>query len=169
MSSLRKTFLISDTHFGHSNIIRYCDRPFADADEMDQALIQNWNGVVSPSDKVYHLGDVMLSAKKLSILDQLNGTKILIRGNHDNFKLSQYTPYFKDVRATHELAGYLLSHIPVHDSQKYRFKGNIHGHTHEKNIDDPWYYNISVEQINYTPITLEQAIDRYSRLNTKNT
>jgi len=72
-------------------------------------------------------------------------------------------PYFKDVLATHELGGYILSHIPLHDSQKQRFRGNIHGHIHEKNLPDPWYYNISVEQIDYTPITLEQAQKRYSR------
>ena len=164
---MAKTFLISDTHFGHTNIIKYCDRPFANVDEMDAALIKNWNSVVGPQDKVYHLGDVTLSAKKMWIMDHLNGTKILIKGNHDIFPLKVYTPYFKDIRATHELGGYILSHVPVHDSQKYRFDGNIHGHTHEKSLPDPWYYNISVEQINYTPITLEQAIKRYSRFNIK--
>ncbi len=164
---MNKTFLISDTHFGHTNIIKYCDRPFANVDEMDEALIKNWNSVVGPQDKVYHLGDVTLSRRKLYILDHLSGKKILIKGNHDIFPLKDYTPYFKDVRATHELGDYLLSHIPVHDSQKYRFAGNIHGHIHEKNLPDPWYYNISVEQINYTPITLEQAMERYSRFNIK--
>jgi len=162
---MTKTFLISDTHFGHANIIKYCDRPFANVDEMDQAIIKNWNSVVAPDDKVYHLGDVTLSKKKLYILDHLNGTKVLIRGNHDIFKLKDYMPYFKDVLATHELGGYILSHIPLHDSQKQRFRGNIHGHIHEKNLPDPWYYNISVEQIGYTPITLEQAMKRYSRFN----
>lgn len=158
---MANVFLISDTHFGHTNIIKYCDRPFANVDEMDDALIKNWNNVVSPHDKVYHLGDVTLSAKKLWIMEQLNGTKVLIRGNHDIFKLQAYTPYFKDVRATHELSGLLLSHIPVHDSQKYRFKGNVHGHIHEKNLNDPWYYNISVEQIDYRPISLDAVIERY--------
>jgi len=154
-------FLISDTHFGHTNIIRYCDRPFANVDEMDDALIKNWNSVVSPQDKVYHLGDVTLSTKKLHILDSLNGKKILIKGNHDIFPLKNYVPYFKDIRATHEISGLILSHIPVHDSEKYRFKGNVHGHTHEKNLADNWYYNISVEQIDYRPISLEAVLERY--------
>lgn len=164
---MAETFLISDTHFGHTNIIKYCDRPFANVDAMDEALIKNWNSVVGPQDKVYHLGDVTLSTKKMWIMDHLNGKKILIKGNHDIFPLKVYMPYFKDIRATHELGRYILSHVPVHDSQKYRFDGNIHGHTHEKNLPDPWYYNISVEQTNYTPITLEQAIKRYSRFNIK--
>ena len=164
---MAETFLISDTHFGHTNIIKYCDRPFANVDAMDEALIKNWNSVVGPQDKVYHLGDVTLSTKKMWIMDHLNGKKILIKGNHDIFPLKVYMPYFKDIRATHELGRYILSHVPVHDSQKYRFDGNIHGHTHEKNLPDPWYYNISVEQTNYTPITLEQAMKRYSRFNIK--
>ena len=153
-----KTFLISDTHFGHANIIEYCGRPFANADEMDEALVTNWNSVVSPEDKVYHLGDVTLSKSKLPILERLNGHKTLIRGNHDNSKLKDYALYFGDVLATKELAGFLLSHIPVHDSQKYRFKGNIHGHLHDKVIDDPWYINVSVEHTGYTPVLLDSVI-----------
>jgi len=82
----------------------------------------------------------------------------LIRGNHDNSKLKDYALYFGDVLATKELAGFLLSHIPVHDSQKYRFKGNIHGHLHDKVIDDPWYINVSVEHTGYTPVLLDSVI-----------
>lgn len=161
---MSEVFVISDTHFGHTNIIKYCNRPFNSVEEMDEALIENWNSVVGSQDKVYHLGDVTLSAKKLAILDRLKGNKVLIRGNHDIFRLKQYTPYFKDVRATHEIGGYILSHIPVHDSQKYRYKGNIHGHTHEKNLEDPWYCNVSVEQINYTPTHINTIFSRYLEL-----
>lgn len=159
---MTNVFLISDTHFGHTNIIKYCDRPFANADEMDQALIENWNSVVSKNDKVYHLGDVTMSTKKLPLLEQLNGTKVLIRGNHDIFKLKEYVPYFKDLRGSHEIANLLLTHIPVSDTQKYRYRGNVHGHTHEKNLPDPWYTNVSVEQIDYRPIALEEILKLYN-------
>jgi calcineurin-like phosphoesterase family protein len=161
---MSNVFLISDTHFGHTNIIKYCDRPFASADDMDEALVENWNATVGPYDKVYHLGDVAMSHKKLPILERLNGTKILIKGNHDIFALKYYTPYFKDIRATHELGGLILSHIPLHESESRRFSGNVHGHLHEKTLKQLWYRNVSVEQINYTPISLDQVLQDYRDL-----
>ncbi len=78
-------YFTADTHFGHSNILRYDKRPFADVNEMNEALITNWNRAVNPTDSVYHLGDVsMLRPERTrEILDRLNGRIYLIRGNHD--------------------------------------------------------------------------------------
>jgi calcineurin-like phosphoesterase family protein len=85
-----KLFFTSDTHFCHDRIIKFCNRPFKDANEMDEVLIANWNKVVSPDDIVFHLGDVCFggSEKWNSIMDRLNGRKYLIFGNHDaqNFR-----------------------------------------------------------------------------------
>ena len=154
---MTQIFLISDTHFGHSNIIQYCNRPFKDSEEMDESLISMWNKTVNKDDKVYHLGDVGFKsfAKLKLIFDRLNGTKVLIKGNHDGFKLSQYSQLFKDVRGSHQLAGYLLTHIPIHPDSLSRWKGNIHGHVHDKSLSDKRYINVSVENINYTPIALD--------------
>jgi len=127
-------------------------------------MVENWNATVGPYDKVYHLGDVAMSHKKLPVLERLNGTKILIKGNHDIFALKYYTSYFKDIRATHELGGLILSHIPLHESESRRFSGNVHGHLHEKNLKQLWYRNVSVEQINYTPISLDQVLQDYRDL-----
>ena len=76
----------ADTHFGHKNIIKYTDRPFGSVEEMDEALIANWNARVAPDDEVYHLGDFALNspAQCRKIIDRLNGKIHLIRGNHDN-------------------------------------------------------------------------------------
>lgn len=167
---MARTFLISDTHFGHSNILTFEDekgnriRPmFSDIKHMNQVMIDNWNSVVSEEDKVYHLGD--LGFKNFtwlsSILSQLKGTKVLIKGNHDNFKASQYLQFFKDIRAYHILDGFVLSHIPIHPDSLYRWKGNIHGHLHGNNLEDKKYINVSVEQINYTPIDFEVIKKRY--------
>lgn len=154
-----QVWLISDTHFGHANIIKYCDRPFASVEDMDEALVENWNSVVKQGDKVYHLGDVTMTSKALDIMPRLNGRKCLIKGNHDIQKLKFYTPHFYDIRGTHELGKFILSHIPVTETQKYRYPaGNIHGHLHEKKLDDPWYINVSVEQINYTPISFDEIV-----------
>jgi calcineurin-like phosphoesterase family protein len=129
---------------------------------MDEYMIQNWNNVVGKNDKVYHLGDLTFSNKKLNeIMPRLNGTKVLIKGNHDNLKPNQYLQYFKDIRAYHILDKFLLSHIPVHIDSRERWKANIHGHLHNNIIDDPNYINVSVERINYTPIDFEEIRSRF--------
>ena len=160
-----KTFLISDTHFGHANILTFKDeegnfiRPgFKDIKEHDQILIDNWNNVVSNHDKIYHLGDIGLTSFSYTkrIFDSLKGEKILIKGNHDGLKLSQYAQMFKDVRAYHVLDKFLLSHIPIHPDSLSRWKANIHGHVHAHSLPDSNYYNVSVEVIKYTPIEFEE-------------
>jgi len=161
-------FLISDTHFGHVGVTQFLRkdgtklRPWDNIEEMDDALVNNWNSVVTPKDKVYHLGDAVINLKHFKTLSRLNGTKVLIKGNHDIFNLKEYMPYFKDIRAYHVLDNIIMSHIPIHPDSKGRFKSNIHGHLHYNLIlnsfgkPDPWYINVSVEQINYTPISFEE-------------
>lgn len=164
-----KTFLIADTHFGHANILTFKRnnglplRDFPNIDEHDELLMDNWNSVVSANDKVYHLGDVgFKSFSKLGyILERLNGTKVLIKGNHDGFKLSQYQQYFKDIRGTHQLDKFILSHIPIHPESLSRWRGNIHGHVHDNTLSDTKYINVSVENINFTPIDFEEIRSNY--------
>ena len=174
-------FLIADTHFGHKGVCEFLNedgsklRPFENSDEMDEILVQNWNSVVKPSDKVYHLGDVVINRKALPTLKRLNGEKVLIKGNHDIFRIEEYLEYFKDVRGTHKLDSYILSHIPIHPHSIARWaSGNIHGHLHSNVVEvavgtevlvglgnqdiyapDDRYICVSVEQINYTPISYE--------------
>ena len=164
------TWLISDTHFGHANVLNFTIedgsklRPgFENIYEHDEYLIGQWNKVVGVDDKVYHLGDVGFKnfTAMSEILSRLNGTKVLIKGNHDNFKMSQYAQHFKDVRATHQLDGLILSHIPIHPYSLDRWKGNIHGHLHHHTIPDIRYFNVSVEQINYTPIAFDEVRRHY--------
>lgn len=179
------TFLISDTHFGHEktcSVFKRPDgsplRPFASAEEMDEAMVARWNERVRPSDKVYHLGDVVINRKFLSVLARLNGDKVLIRGNHDIFKLSDYTEYFRDVRGYDVKNGMILSHVPVHSDSLARFGCNVHGHLHAnrvmrpRGVDaktgeilysgqiDPRYHCVSVEHTDYAPISLEEVYDR---------
>lgn len=128
---------------------------------MNEALVENWNSVVKQGDKVYHLGDVTMNSKSLDILSRLNGRKVLIKGNHDTQKLKFYTPHFYDIRGSHELDNFILTHIPVALEQSARYvQGNIHGHLHDRNMDNHWYINVSVEQINYTPIAFDDIRQR---------
>jgi calcineurin-like phosphoesterase family protein len=170
-------FLVSDTHFGHAGVCRFLRddgtklRPWDDPAEMDEAMVRAWNETVRPKDKVYHLGDVVINRKALAILDRLNGDKVLIKGNHDIFKLEDYTRYFRDIRSYHVMNGTILSHIPVHESALYRFGTNIHGHLHSnrvmitdtylrRQIVDNRYQCVCVEQTDFRPILLEDVFKR---------
>jgi calcineurin-like phosphoesterase family protein len=164
-----KTFLISDTHFGHANMLNFkrADgsplRVFKDVVHMNEVMINNWNNVVGPDDKVYHLGDVgFKNATYLaSTLSRLNGTKVLIKGNHDTQKLNLYQRFFKDVRAYHILDKLLLAHVPIHPRSLERWKGQVHGHLHDWDLGDPKYLNVSVERINYTPVDFEWVREQF--------
>lgn len=133
---------------------------FENAKAGDSTMIDNWNRVVGPKDKVYHLGDVFINRKERFILEALNGDKVLIKGNHDIFKLDDYTQFFRDIRAYHVLDRIILSHVPIHRESMARFRGNVHGHLHAQTVNDELYKSVCVEQINYTPIELSE-IQKY--------
>ena len=167
---MHKNFAISDPHFGHKGIITFENkdgsrvREFDSVEEMDETMVGNWNGIVRPVDRVYLLGDVVMNRRCLPILERLNGKKVLIKGNHDIFKLKEYTPYFEDIRAykVFPKSMVILSHIPIHPCQMERFKLNIHGHMHTNIIEnDDRYLNVCVENINYTPIDLAEILEKY--------
>lgn len=157
-------YLTADTHFGHWGVCRFLRddgsklRPWDTPDEMDDYMITAWNETVKPNDKVYHLGDVVINRKKLAVIDKLHGDKVLIKGNHDIFKLTDYVPRFRDIRAYHVMNKFILSHVPVHPDSKGRFTGNIHGHLHARQLKDPWYKCVSVEHTDYRPILFEQVM-----------
>lgn len=178
-------YVVSDHHFGHEKtctVFKKADgsplRPFSCAEEMNEELVRRHNERVRPHDKCYFLGDVAISRRYLSVLGRLNGDKVLIRGNHDIFKLEDYTQYFRDVRAYHVMNGLILSHVPVHPDSIARFGCNIHGHLHANRVRkpkgvnaatgeilysteiDPNYFNVSVEQIDFAPILFEDALKR---------
>jgi len=171
-------FLVSDTHFGHAGVCKFlCDdgsklRPWTDPAEMDEEMVKRWNETVCPTDKVYHLGDVVINRKALGTLSRLNGDKVLIKGNHDIFKLEDYTAHFRDIRGYHVMDNFIFSHIPVHSDSKGRFAGNIHGHLHSNKVMkmhgdkkttqvDPWYECVCVEQTDFRPIAYEDVKKRF--------
>jgi calcineurin-like phosphoesterase family protein len=173
-------FLVSDTHFGHAGVCRFTHpdddtvklRPWADPGEMDEEMIRRWNDRVRPTDKVYHLGDVVINRRALPTLARLNGDKVLIRGNHDIFRDDEYRQYFRELRAYHVMNGMILSHIPIHPESLGRFGVNIHGHLHASRVKmepvgkygipviDPRYHCVCVEQTDFAPILFEDVIKR---------
>lgn len=165
-------FFASDHHFWHNNILNFKRddgtplRDFEDVDAMNEHIIACHNSVVRPNDKVYFLGDVVMSRKNsaLTILSRLNGEKVLIKGNHDLCDPEAYLAYFKDIRGSHQFNGLILTHIPIHPESLARWGLNVHGHLHYhivkrefSHLPDFRYFNVSMERINYTPISLEEV------------
>lgn len=176
-------FVISDTHFGHDNIIKFTDsngiriRPeFNSIEEMNETIIDRWNKTVTNRDFVYHGGDICFNSQQLhSIMPRLNGQKTLILGNHDKLRPDEYLKYFKDISSAIFIKSdpqLMICHYPVHiDTNLPLRKICVHGHIHEKQIciedefgekiPDKRYVNVSVERINYTPISIDDILKRY--------
>lgn len=154
---MSSVFFTADTHFGHKKIIEFeaNARPFFTVEEMNEALVDNWNSVVGKKDVIYHLGDVLFGRDAFKYLGRLNGIKKLIMGNHDHYASALYLEHFTKVVPYWRFEDVLLSHVPVHPSQFPRFDANFHGHMHSKYIDDNRYVNMSVERWNLTPVEWE--------------
>lgn len=168
-------FVTSDLHLSHANLCKFTKadgvtklRPWDTVEEMDEALIANYNAKVGPNDKCYFLGDIVINRKGLSLLQRLNGDKVLIKGNHDIYKLGDYAKCFRDIRAYHVINGLIFSHIPIHQSALYRFGTNVHGHLHDRrvtlwsdpNVIDPRYLCVCVEQTDYAPLSIDEVHQR---------
>jgi calcineurin-like phosphoesterase family protein len=172
----KQVFLTSDLHFGHSKMyempFRRANgeplRPWASATEADEALVERWNEAVRPTDKVYVLGDVAIPRSGLRRLEQLNGDKVLVLGNHDSCWEQELRKYFRSVRAYWKLDDFVLSHVPIHPGSLRKFHGNIHGHLHYQVVElpdgtpDPRYLNVCVENTGYSPIAFEEVQRRFA-------
>lgn len=175
-------YFISDTHFYHKKIIEYCKRPFENVEQMNKAIIENWNNTVSKDDTVYHLGDVALCSNELieNLINKLNGNKFLIRGNHDTKSVVTWEKFgftvMKNAPINIEQEKLLLSHVPQPDNVIPKGYINVHGHIHNTELNECSYHNenkeikeypqelytsekhicVSVERINYTPISIDE-------------
>jgi len=153
----------ADTHFGHSNIIKFCNRPFSSAKEMDECIIKNWNDRIKSSDTVYILGDF---AMKLSIyiirkiLSSLKGQKYFILGDHDkqiwkcNDLLEEITPMKKINidNTTITLCHYCLRVWPKSHYNAYMLYGHSHGRL--KPIGKS--YDVGVDNNDFSPVSYDE-------------
>lgn len=180
----RNYWVTSDTHFFHANSLTWEHKGtrvrgslFDTVEEMNEAMVENWNSVVKPGDYVYHCGDVTMQGDKDSfqkLWNRLEGSKRLLIGNHDDikylstgnfFKKVDYWKYFKEF-------GVLLSHMPAHPrsfepAKRFARLGfvplNVHGHLHNVPSPEGPYRNVCVEMTDYTPLNLEQIRDEYAQ------
>lgn len=149
-------YYTSDTHFGHLNIVQHRSK-FQDLDEMHETLIQNWNSIVQKEDTIYHLGDVFF--KDSSILEQLQGTKYLVLGNHDHKNIKDLERFFIicDQIVLDSVNSLVLCHYPLYSWPHQRYGWiHLHGHSHGKAFYDDHAIDVGVDCWDYKPITLEQ-------------
>jgi calcineurin-like phosphoesterase family protein len=161
-------WITADTHFGHENIIKYCQRPFSSVEEMDAELIRRWNERVSPKDIVYHLGDFTLKKSADEYLDQLQGKIRLVPGSHDywlkHVDLQKYKgkleilPLYTTIRCMGKKM--VLCHYPMRswDSSHYG-SFHLHGHSHGTILNADKFYDVGVDCTeSYAPVVLSTFI-----------
>lgn len=161
---MSRTFFTADPHFGHENIIQSCQRPFPDADFMNEVLIERWNSVVKNNDDVYVLGDVFLKMSHHDaqiIMDSLIGRKHLICGNHEkiatNLKGWESISHYVELR--HEGVHLILNHYPFKTwNQAHRGSVNLYGHVHGSLEQYANQIDVGVDCWEFTPRTLYELI-----------
>ena len=158
---MSKIYFLADTHFGEERIMRYENRPFENVRKMDEEMISRWNSVVDNSDTVYLLGDFGAEGYEKDILSKLNGKKILVKGNHDTKSNEEYRSFgFSEVYDCPIIIDgfWILSHDALYVNENMPY-ANLFGHVHNSPIIKDYskqYYCVSVERIDYTPISFER-------------
>ena len=169
-----ETYFIADCHFGHKNIIKYCNRPYYSTEEMDEDIINKWNKKVCKNDKIYIIGDLFYYSLNNveSVLNRLHGKKTLIRGNHDDFFLKKINGnrFFEEITMYREMQlgkNFLtLCHYPMYSWRNSRRENSylVFGHVHN-NKDMFWfdYYcqndrtlNAGVDINNFEPVNFDE-------------
>ena len=164
-------YIISDLHLFHKNILDICDRPFKDLEHMHFQMIEWWNYVVEPEDRVFVLGDVWFKPEGQFVIKKMNGHKILISGNHDTDYLKYYTAAgFNNIKGAHNYhcpvtrKRIIMTHIPIHEDCLSRWDYNFHGHLHHNVIFHPKYVNVSCEKLDYRPRLIADLISNRMEL-----
>ncbi len=165
-------FFTSDHHFGHENIIKFCDRPFTDAKEMNAVMIDRWNQKVKPKDIVYHLGDFGLTYKEnlATIIDQLNGKIHLIAGNHEGSAIQNRNKFVwikdyhelkvKDPDCQNGVQRIILFHYAMRVWRgSYRGNWHLYGHSHGSlpDLEDRLSFDIGVDCHDFYPLSYEEV------------
>lgn len=171
---MNKVFVTSDLHFWHKNVMKYENRPWETVEQMNQGLIDNWNSVVDSSDTVYILGDLSLNgwSKVKDIVEQLNGNKIMIVGNHDSkwLRSKELDKYFVEITHYKKLKYkdhiFVMSHYPIAcwegmEHGYIHLYGHIHGNSHNlpQGFNKFQSYHVGVDTNHYKPVDLDWLID----------
>ena len=173
----------SDTHFGHKQVIKFCDRPYNSVEEMDEALIENWNSRVKPNDLVFHLGDFAMASKGRwkNLLSSLNGQKYLVLGNHDsvcwpgNYVMSMFKQVALKIVLSIDSQIVYLDHYPYlcyagtyNNSNIIQLFGHVHSGPRQVTGADnerlqylfPNQYDVGVDNNNYVPVSYQEILSK---------
>jgi len=177
---MSEVFFIADTHFNHKWIVeirgKERGRKFASLEETRRgAYIRRWNATVGKKDTVWRLGDFSFGKRGLQVAARLNGKKSLTLGNNDRYASKDYLKYFDRIAGIVKMQDFVLSHVPLHESQLKRWHFNVHGHLHSrtikrlrhrdepkavKHVDDLHFLCVSCEQVNLTPVSYDWILSK---------
>lgn len=184
-TSKQKVFFTSDLHFGHQNILKFCNRPWETTEEMDKALIENWNSVVGKDDIVFDLGDFAFAPnwRWKEILSQLNGKHYLILGNHDITRwpgdsiMGMFEGVFQQLILKIDGRFVYLNHYPYlcfggawrgPQTAVWALSGHVHIQRENNSGKDferlkymlPTQYDVGVDFNDYKPISFEELSEK---------
>ena len=182
----RNRYFTSDLHLSHANVIKYCNRPFRNADEMNEKIIENWNSVVTPQDIVYIVGDVIFEKdenKRIWLLNRLKGEKHLIKGNHDRIITGRTAKCFNHIENSGlreikvpDLDGWggnqviVMCHYAMRVWNKAHYGAfHLYGHSHGTLKEDPnsRSFDVGVDSWNFTPVSYQQIKEKMAKKNWK--
>ena len=175
---MSEIYFTSDTHFCHNQGFLYEPRGFTNVNDMNEAIIENWNKIVKPNDIVYHLGDTMLNnnEKGIECFKRLNGQIFIIWGNHDTQNRTNalfdecrdklmggwYAYVIKDGKHSIYLSHYPTLTSNFDDKHFSQHVINLHGHTHQRTnwlqADNPFMYHVGVDSHNCTPVHIDEVL-----------
>ncbi len=162
---MERIWFWSDQHFGHKNIIGYCNRPFEDVNQMERELMANYYSTITENDVCIWVGDVsfMNDGFTNDLLDEMPGYKILVLGNHDIDHGVIRKLNFDEVHSILSVRNFIVSHHPWWNVPAERF--HIHGHIHNNVTNNPQHINVSVEHTNYKPRNLVDIMNEIKNRN----
>ena len=155
-------YFTADQHFGHANIIKWCNRPFENNQHMDKEIIKRYNSLVTEEDTVYFLGDLTLHKHDIvgNLLKRLKGIKHLILGNHDSLKPFDYVELgFTTIHTALEIFTEMGNYILVHDPAISQFDRNrmfLCGHIHDLFVKQKNCINVGVDVWDFYPVSLKR-------------
>lgn len=173
------TWVTADLHLGHTNIIKYCDRPFSDANHMDQVLINNWNKMVAAEDTVYHIGDFTLGSEwdAKQYISRLQGKIIFLPGSHDRW-MKNLRPHIHDdpwpfiieqplIEVRHNNHWITMCHYAMRVWPK-SFHGSLHiyGHSHGRMPPHGKSFDVGTDSHYFFPVNLNQVVTILSKMET---
>lgn len=177
-----KVFFTSDLHLKHENIIKFCHRPYATIEEHDEAIIQNWNDIVTPDSDIFMLGDFIWTAHIPTVtylLNKLNGRIWWVMGNHDyqnrlhRDEISKVVEgrQYDIIRTIIDDKQFTMCHFPMMfwDRNAYMLYGHVHGGdnstANEQVSPHPKMYDVGVDNNNYTPISFHDLMKHFNTQN----